>query len=143
MRSLLIFLILASCCYGQRAGKAAEYAARKAAFHAMKRANGNKPLSPEQLDRLASSRHGAVEQFVSHQATTIEGRAKKKADQRVVNKNIIGYRIPSTPLVTYWNGPLCYGGGSPTRQSGPVYVRGYYRRDGTYVRAHTRSRPRR
>lgn len=26
---------------------------------------------------------------------------------------------------------------------GPVHVRGYYRRDGTYVRPHTRARPRR
>lgn len=30
---------------------------------------------------------------------------------------------------------------SPTSQYKPVYVRGYYRRDGTYVRSHYRSRP--
>lgn len=36
------------------------------------------------------------------------------------------------------------GGGSYTGSAGgPVHVRGYYRRDGTYVRSHTRSRPRR
>lgn len=30
-----------------------------------------------------------------------------------------------------------------TPRTGPVHVRGYYRRDGTYVRPHTRRRPRR
>ena len=32
---------------------------------------------------------------------------------------------------------------SPTFQYKPVHVRGYYRKDGTYVRPHYRSRPRR
>ncbi len=34
------------------------------------------------------------------------------------------------------------GGYSTGSSGGPVYVRGYTRRDGTYVRPHTRSRPR-
>lgn len=34
-----------------------------------------------------------------------------------------------------------YGYSAPT-SGGAVHVRGYYRRDGTYVRPHTRSRPR-
>jgi hypothetical protein len=36
------------------------------------------------------------------------------------------------------------GGGTPgsTSGGGDVHVRSYYRRDGTYVQAHTRSRPR-
>jgi hypothetical protein len=33
--------------------------------------------------------------------------------------------------------------GRSTSSSGSVHVRGYYRKDGTYVRPHTRSRPRR
>jgi hypothetical protein len=32
---------------------------------------------------------------------------------------------------------------TPTSTGGPVQVRGYYRKDGTYVRPHTRSAPRR
>lgn len=31
---------------------------------------------------------------------------------------------------------------APAPSGGPVHVRGYYRRDGTYVRPHTRRRPR-
>ena len=34
-------------------------------------------------------------------------------------------------------------GRSDLKENGPVQVRGYYRKDGTYVRPHTRSRPRR
>lgn len=39
--------------------------------------------------------------------------------------------IPTTPTVSSYS------------SGGPVHVKGYYRKDGTYVRPHTRSRPRR
>lgn len=36
----------------------------------------------------------------------------------------------------------CHDGSYGPSSGGPVHVRGYYRRDGTHVRPHTRSRPR-
>lgn len=59
--------------------------------------------------------------------------------------------LHSDALVTYKSAsprytPFTYGVGSApcvTGYCGPVNVRGYYRKDGTYVRPHTRSRPRR
>ncbi|MFA7482973.1 MAG: hypothetical protein WC314_20865 [Vulcanimicrobiota bacterium] len=41
---------------------------------------------------------------------------------------------------TYSGGSYSSSGGSSSA-GGPVHVRGYYRKDGTYVRSHTRSRP--
>ncbi len=38
---------------------------------------------------------------------------------------------------------LGYSRPPPTTNTGPVYVKGYFRKGGTYVRPHTRSRPRR
>lgn len=64
-----------------------------------------------------------------------------------------GY-IPRRPISSYSSGgytsgasSVSYSGGSspkkPLDQSKPVKVRGYYRKDGTYVRPHTRNPPRR
>jgi hypothetical protein len=45
--------------------------------------------------------------------------------------------ISLTPTPTY-----NYGTTSPSSSSGNVHVKGYYRKDGTYVKPHTRSKPR-
>lgn len=58
---------------------------------------------------------------------------------------VIGQEVaPASGVVVRTGGPSTYETiDGPTSTGGPVYVRGYYRRDGTYVRPHTRSRPRR
>lgn len=51
----------------------------------------------------------------------------------------------STPYTAPASSPFGTSERAPcvTGYCGPVHVRGYYRKDGTYVRPHTRSRPRR
>lgn len=44
---------------------------------------------------------------------------------------------PPTPAPKY-----NYGSTTPSNSSGDVHVKGYYRKDGTYVKPHTRSKPR-
>jgi hypothetical protein len=57
------------------------------------------------------------------------------SDSRVRRSPSTRSRRPSAPSSDYSTPPSGYGG--------TVHVRGYYRRDGTYVRSHTRRAPRR
>lgn len=62
------------------------------------------------------------------------------------NRNIVNsYRQSVSPYKTRSKDATYrrskYKKGSPMSQYKPVYVRGYYRRNGTYVRSHYRSRP--
>ena len=63
--------------------------------------------------------------------------------RRMVRAYYVRISVPVAVLPADSAGARRLGGGSSASPSGggSVHVRGYYRRDGTYVRPHTRSRP--
>lgn len=64
-------------------------------------------------------------------------------DPRGGRRRVVAYHIPASVRIRrtarHFDSPPA----STSTGSGSVHVRGYYRRDGTYVRPHTRSRGRR
>lgn len=71
----------------------------------------------------------------------IEGAYIASHTRCLFNHALVTYR-PVSPS-GYWGGASRASAPCVTGYCGPVNVRGYYRKDGTYVRPHTRSRPRR
>jgi hypothetical protein len=68
-------------------------------------------------------------------------------DLRGGQRRVVAYHVPASVRIRH---AARESGSRPAATSAPastgsgtVHVRGYYRRDGTYVRPHTRSRPRR
>ncbi|MBN1459539.1 MAG: hypothetical protein JXA57_08375 [Armatimonadetes bacterium] len=67
-------------------------------------------------------------------------------DHHGINLTFTPRPSPAEPRIATWSYASGPSGGSPSSMagsSGPVHVRSYFRKDGTFVRSHSRSRPRR
>ncbi len=81
-----------------------------------------------------------VKTYTHKDGTVVSGHTRCKYNLPPISSystpdySVPSYSIPSSPSSS--SAPCVTG------YCGPVHVRGYYRKDGTYVRPHTRSRPR-
>ena len=71
--------------------------------------------------------------ITDHMQTIRDVEAQMKRSEDLLREiNVQKFQIQSTPSYNYYDG---------VGNSGDVHVNGYYRRDGTYVRGHHRTRP--
>lgn len=120
----------------QTAGVAAPWEYRKEKKAAILEAQRQEKIAADRLiaeQKAAAEKAAAAERFqAQYRAQVAEAEEKARAYREA---HPPAYQPPVSRSPSY--SPPSYSGG------GSVHVRGYYRKDGTYVRPHTRSRPRR
>lgn len=87
-----------------------------------------------------TSKQNAV---VSPKPETVKPEEKANTEEAVKPKKVVKPVVKSYPPIQAENGDIKGADNDGDGRTEPVYVRGYYRKDGTYVRGHYRASPRR